>query len=632
MLHAVLLGCVVLGVGAARTIAPRPHPDTRSVASFHVRYYRLTLRVDPAAQTLVGWLEAQGVLPTPNLLRLGLDLDDALTVDSVVIAGRVVAFVRPPGRVEFALPSDRPRRARLISVSVAYHGHPRGPGFAFATQDGMPMISSYGLPYSARQWWPCEDTPAAKADSADFVVTVPHRLVVASNGRLVGVVANVDGTRTFHWSVRYPIYADVVSLAITDYVTFTAYYHPAAGDSMPLTFFVYPADLERARRDFAVLPEILRSHVARFGEYPFVREKYGIAEFATPSFREHQTLTGYGAYLITGDHRNDRVLAHELAHQWFGDFVSVRNWSHVWLNEGFATYAYALWQEQRGGAPAYRAAMAAADREDFAGSIYIADSTNVAAMFTATTFAKASWVLHMLRHVMGDAAFFGAVRDYLHTYAHHSVTTADWERVCERRYGASLAWFFREWIYGTSRPTYAVTWTTARAADAGAPAAVTLTIRQLQSDAPVFTMPIDVTVRTAGVALRRVVWDSLAIQSFTLATREQPTAVTIDDGGWILKHLAPGPEDLLYQHPGHPLDLGAPVLVKNGDEPAMPHGPGAVRAGRSALGTEPCEQSLGPGGRLRARGTRGRTSRVVARARRAPRRPPSQRRPTAPPL
>jgi len=570
------LSVVVLLVGAggaqgrrdSRTARPAP-PARAAIAAdeFRVRYYRLTLDVDTAAKTLAGHVAVEGVATSPLLLHIGLDLARALTVDSVAVRGHAVSITRPGDRIELDLPRAV-RRGEAFGLTVVYHGHPQGRGFSFDTHDGVPMIASFGLPYSAREWWPCRDAPAAKADSADIVVTVPAPLVAASNGRLVAVRANATGTRTFHWAVRYPIYPDVVSLAVTDYVTLTASYHTGRGDSMPLVFYVYPRDSTHAREDFAAVPEMLRSHVARFGEYPFLREKYGLAEFATPSYREHQTLTAYGSSLITGDHANDRILAHELAHQWFGDLVSVKTWSHVWLNEGFATYAYALWQEQRGGRAAYRAAMAQADRDDFSGAIYVADSTNVAAMFTATTFAKASWVLHMLRHVMGDGAFFGAVRDYLHTHAYRAAATEDFQRACEGRYGRSLAWFFREWIYGTARPVYALVWKNASDTRGGSGAdVVTLTIRQLQSEAPPFRMPIDVTIATAQGVREQRIWDSLATQTFALSVGGRATAVTLDAGDWILKRLVPPAalEGLRDVHPGHQLDLSGFAALWVGD-------------------------------------------------------------------
>jgi aminopeptidase N len=296
--------------------------------------------------------------------------------------------------------------------------------------------------------------------------------------------------------------------------------------------------------------------------------------------------------------------------------VSVGSWSDVWLNEGFATYAAALWQERRGGAPAYRAAMARADRTDFAGALYIPDSTDLPAMFTPTTFEKGSWVLHMLRHVLGDAAFFAALHDYLRAYGGRSATTADFERVCERHYGRSLAWFFREWVYGPGRPVYAIDWTSAPpGADAAPGHAVTITIAQQQQDAPPFTMPIDVTVRTTEGTERTTVWDSLATQSFVLAVPGRPTAVTLDDGGWILKRLASDPADLLYEHPGHHLEFGAGEL-----HTAWRPAPPALHAPQAAAGVRPAAARRADGrGRAAGPCRPVPASRARARAARAPR-------------
>jgi aminopeptidase N len=502
-----------------------------------VQHYRLDLRIDPETKSLRGSVEVRAQRLPSSSKELALDLSTALTVDSVTLNGKPARFTHEHDRILIA--TDKSRRAgESISIVVTYHGAPHGTGFTFTERAGQPAISNYGMPFSARQWWPSKDDPADKANSAEILITVPKPLIAASNGKLVATQSNPDGTRTYHWRVEYPIYPDVVSVAIAEYTIFEDRYQAANGTVMPLQFYVFPGDEAKARRDFSVLPDMMRSHVKHFGEYPFLREKYGVAEFATNSFREHQTLPSYSEQLITGDHANDAILAHELAHQWFGNSLSVRDWRHVWLNEGFATYAAMLWQERRDGHAAYLAALQKIDEGDLLGPVFMTDVTNNKKLFGAATFYKGAWVLHMLRHVMGDEKFFAALKAYVAEHSYRNVATEDFRAVCERFYGKSLEWFFQQWIYGISRPTYQVSWTQASAAGEAA-----LVIRQLQTDAPVFTMPIDVLVTTIAGAKRLTVWNDRREQTIPIAltTNDRITNVTIDPDGWILKSLAHEP-------------------------------------------------------------------------------------------
>jgi aminopeptidase N len=426
------------------------------------------------------------------------------------------------------------QRGSRFEVTVNYHGQPKGDGFSFGEHKSKPMISTYGLPYTAQQWWPCKDTPLDKADSIDLIITVPEPLVVASNGKLISEKQNDDGTRTFHWSVSYPIYPDTVSLAVTNYETFTLPYEYSPTRSMPMVFYVYPEDLPKARTDFSVLPDIMKTYAAIFGPYPFLREKYGVAEFAVNSFREHQTLPSYGAPRITGDHKNDFILAHELAHQWFGNSISVKSWSDVWLNEGFATYAYALWRERRDGTAAYSQAMKKWDRADFSGSVFIEDPKDQDKFFSATTFYKGAWVLHMLKHVMGDDTFFRALKMYVKTFAYKNASTQDYQSVCEKEYGRPLDWFFKEWVYGTGRPEYKYQWSVSRV---GAKWVLKLTLDQTQTETGTFRMPLDLVVTTPHGEKTFVIWDELKSQNFEFSLAESVTQVSLDPVGWELKKL-----------------------------------------------------------------------------------------------
>ncbi len=517
---------LVIRVASATESSPTDH-------GFAPQHYALNLRIDPAKSYLSGTVAFQGVATAPNLTTVTLDLVAALKVTAVTESGRALAFEHRGDEIVIQLGEPRATGA-AVNLTVAYEGTPTGRAFKFGTHGSAPVVSNYGLPNTARQWWPCVNSPAAKVASADLTFTVPAPLVAASNGKLADTRDNADGTRTFHWVVSYPVYPDTLSVAVSDYATFTLPFLSMEKTPMDMTFFVFPEDLAKARADFGVLPDILHIYESIFGPYPFVREKYGIAEFGYQSFREHQTLPSYGSSLITGDHQHDDTLAHELAHQWFGNSITVKNWSHIWLNEGFSTYGYALWQEKAKGRDGYFAAMRGLDQPQFPGTLFVADASNRAQLFSATTFNKGAWTLHMLRHVLGDEKFFAALRGYIAKFAYETADTADFQRVCEEHFGKPLDWFFQEWVYGAGRPAYEVSWTQPDGAHD-----VTVTINQTQADGAVITMPLDVALTTAAGSQTVILWNDQKSQTYTLSAGGRITAVSVDPEGWVLKTAKP---------------------------------------------------------------------------------------------
>lgn len=540
-----------------------------AASGFNVAYYRLALNIDPATEIISGSMTVKAAAQIADFRVLALDLYDNMTVDSVRANEGTLNFTHSNDKLNITLQQAR-NPGEFFEVTVYYHGHPTTTGFAsfaFSKHDNASIISTLSEPYGAPTWWPCNDDPADKADSVDVIVTVPEQLYAVSNGLLVNEVANGDGTRTYFWAERYPISTYLVSLAISNYARFSDFYHYSATDSMPVQFFVYPEDLAAAGTDFSVTVPMIEYFSSVFGQYPFIKERYGMAEFQWHGAMEHQTCTSYGANLITGTHAYDWVVAHELAHQWFGDLVTLASWSNIWLNEGFATFSEALWQENLGGLPAYLDYMKGLDAGFFPTTVFVYDTTSTATLFSYTVYDKGAWVLHMLRHVIGDETFFRALRSYRGQFAFGNATTDDFRDVCEAEYGHDLDWFFQQWVYDAYRPDYEYSWYHSSVGDQHS---VILEINQVQTNTGLFKVPLDVVLTSASAETTIVVRDSLATQRFHLTSREPITNLSIDPDGWVLKNikLVPtsvsdvGQPERFALYPNYPNPFNAETVIE----------------------------------------------------------------------
>lgn len=516
---------------------------------YDATYYRLQLSIDPFDQTIGGKVTLKAVAAIPGLRDIVLDLTDGMVVSGVESGSEQLTFSHVENKIQITL-SRSYSSGETFEIVVHYSGRPMRTGFgsfSFDSHQGTPNISTLSEPFGARDWWPCQDHPADKADSVDIVVTVPTGLIVASNGTLRSQTDNGDGTFTFFWAERYPITTYLVSLAITNYRTYSEYYHYSDTDSMEVQYYVYPETYHQAKEDFSVTVPMIACYAGLFGEYPFVKEKYGMAQFPWSGAMEHQTCTSYGTWLIRGDHSYDWVVAHELAHQWFGDLITMTRWSHIWLNEGFASYAEALWAEHLGGKNQYHNYMQSFEASLFPTSVFVYDSTNASALFSKTVYDKGAFVLHMLRHVMGDQAFFGALRTYVTSFAFGNATTEQFRDVCENAYGGDLDWFFRQWVYGRYRPDYEYSWRDSLIAGQHH---LTVRIEQVQQNTGLFRMPLDIRVMTQGCDTTFVVWCERASHSFNFDFAHAVTDVTIDPENWVLKKITQVPFDDAPSLPG----------------------------------------------------------------------------------
>jgi aminopeptidase N len=245
---------------------------------------------------------------------------------------------------------------------------------------------------------------------------------------------------------------------------------------------------------------------------------------------EHQTCTSLSDRLITGTHRYDYIIAHELAHQWWGDLVTLTEWEDIWLNEGFATYSDALWVENLYGLDGLKSRMTTFRDIYFTyheGPEHPIYDPPLGHLFCEAEYEKGAWVLHMLRFVVGDNNFWKILKDYAQIYAYSNATTQDFQAVCEQISGEDLGWFFDQWIYQAGFPIYQFGW------GYSSQNKLRVVINQVQEDFPLFRMPVELEFILPSGTEKRVVWVDEENNVFEFDLQEAPSEVLFDPDSWV---------------------------------------------------------------------------------------------------
>lgn len=502
---------------------------------FDVTYYGLDLRLSISGQTLRGSITIVARSLSTALSSMTLDLAQTMTVDSVKAGNTKVLFTR--GTQTLSFPLDRTYASgEFVTATVFYGGTPGGTGFgsfAFRTApDGTPWVWTLSEPYGARDWWPCKDHPDDKADSVDVIIRCDGTLKVGSQGALVVVVDHGDGTKTHFWRHRYPIATYLVSLAAANYSEVSGWFRYSPTDSMPVVNYALPLQLPSATSSLPLTIDMLHIFSDLYGLYPFVREKYGHAQFGWGGGMEHQTLTSLGSF-------SENLIAHELAHQWFGDMITMRTWPDIWLNEGFATYSVALYREKKYGPQAYRQVMESemSNAKRATGTLYVQDTSRIQTLFDSRlVYSKGASVLHMLRRVLGDSVFFKAILKYATDpgLQYDNASTSDLRSVCESVSGKALGWFFDQWVYGSGYPSVQYDWSSV---PDGSGALVEVRLRQINKSSlpPFFTMPLDIRCTDTNRDTTVTIIFDAQTQSFTMRLPFSPLSLLIDpDKGMLM--------------------------------------------------------------------------------------------------
>jgi aminopeptidase N len=501
---------------------------------YDVHYYRMQMRVNVDVESVFARVDQMSTATQDNVTFCDIDLYANMIIDSVRVDNDLTTFTRNGNVFRVDLPTPV-NTGGQFTVQTFYRGHPVEGGFqafAFEVVQGQPLVSTLSEPFLARTWWPCKDYPDDKADSVDVIVTYPSGMFCTSNGTMVSDINNGDGTRTTCWQERYPIATYLVSLTMSDFRHWRDWMKYTDTDSMPVDFWVFPNDSADARTGYAPTVPMLDTLSRIFGLYPFINEKYGMTAFNWGGAMEHQTNTS----IIWGNYAQS-IIVHEMGHQWWGDMITCRDWHHIWMNEGFASYVEALWFESLGGFDDLRSYMNGM-RYTSGGTIYCTDTTNVYSIFSSRVYDKGAWVLHMLRHVVGDDTFFNILRTYYADprYKWKDVTSENFRDLCEEVSGMDLHGFFQDWIYGTYYPKYTYSYLSEQRGINTY--RVYVHVRQTQSTTPtVFRMPkIDVSVNVGSYVDYHVpMLDREMDYVFDLTGVATPTGVAVDRNDWILK-------------------------------------------------------------------------------------------------
>ena len=328
-------------------------------SNIDVTYYKLNLKISiNPSKYLYGIVTVKAKPVDQPLNSFYLDLKNNMVVTSVKQNGSDIPFSQAEtDKLNITL--DRTYQPNEeFTVDITYGGFPNTgsdpisqASFTFKTHgNDDPAVSSLSEPYGSKVWWPCKDTPGDKVDSSDVWITADPFFYSVSNGKLVGIIDNADQTKTYKWHNSHPIANYLISIAMTNYAMYSSPF-TYNGLTMPVIHYCYPENLTDQRK--SVLDKtlaMLKIYSDKFGIYPYMNEKYGHAEFFWSGGMEHQTVTSMGS----GALNNEYVIAHELGHQWFGDKVTCKDWHHIWLNEGFASYCECIYVENMYGEESYK--------------------------------------------------------------------------------------------------------------------------------------------------------------------------------------------------------------------------------------------------------------------------------------
>jgi len=516
-------------------VTPGLHPNARQLAdmaNYDVKFYHIDLSATNTSTTIAGFTEIKVESEVSNLSTIVFQLLNQLTVSSVQVNGVDATFTHQSNELQIT-PATPVGLNEMAMVHVNYAGTPVGMAGIQSTKDynwNQTILWTLSESFHAYEWFPVKQVLTDKADSAYVFVTVPSTLKAASNGLLTKITDVGNGKMRYEWITHYPIDYYLLAMTIGNYQEYDNI-ASVSGISVPITHYIYNSSgcLSTYKSVLDQTPNMIETFSQLYVPYPFSAEKYGHVMAPIGGGMEHQTLTTLSTF-------STDLVSHELAHQWFGDYVTCADWEDIWINEGFASYSEYLYREFSGQTSTAAAWMTSAFSMALMephGSVYVptSDATDENRIFDYyLSYKKGAAIIHMLRKELdNDTEFFGMLRHFLTQYGRGTATGANFLAVLNSYAGKDYTWFLNQWYYGKGFPTVSSTYKV----DNGF---VVLNLNQTTSDVsvPFFRMSMDVRIAlNRGEKDTTLVWTQNG-QEFAIPVSGVPSSVTLDPNGELL--------------------------------------------------------------------------------------------------
>jgi len=498
-----------------------------------VLHYRFQIELSDASDNITARAELKiQFLKSTNQVAFDLGSVEGgkgMTVLSVMENNKVIDVIHKENQLTLQLTENRTTGDTATFV-INYRGVPADGLIISRNKFGHRTFFADNWPNRAHNWIPCHDDPADKA-SVEFIVTAPQHYQVVANGLQVEETNVTSDMKLTHWKEETPVSPKIMAIGVADFAVSLAGFV----DCIPVYSWVFPEERNEGFFDYAQATEILPFFISRVGPYGY--KKLANVESRTIfGGLENANTIFYAEKSITGTRSDEDLMAHEIAHQWFGNMATEKSFAHIWLSEGFATYFSLLYFENKYGTDTLKLLMKK-DREETIAYSKESDhpvvdeiTTDYMQLLNVNSYQKGGWILHMLRRQLGDTLFWKGIREYYAAYAGKIADTDDLRKIFEKVSGRSLQTFFKQWLYTPGQPEIGISW------KSGADKKLLVTVTQLQQTP--FTFPLEIGLTTKSGKIKMEKLDIVRKeQTFTLFVTEKISAIIADPGTNLLFEL-----------------------------------------------------------------------------------------------